>query len=244
MKNKEGSRPNQDQVARDFDRIANHYLSDLDKTLLVTGMEHSFFINIKRDHILRLAAEHFPDLTGLDVLDLGCGVGAYHSGLQDCFRQLHGIDVSEQSIRIAVEQHPFVQYSTFDGVRLPYRDDQFSIIFAVCVMHHVPPEQWSALIKELHRVMRPNGLILIFEHNPYNPATQYVVKNCDIDKDAVLIRPQKLRGFATSVGFERVHTRTILSVPPINPMLRQIDLLLGCLPFGAQYYLSGVKVAV
>lgn len=241
MKNNEGSGPTQEQVAKDFDSVATHYQSDLNKTLAITGMEHSFFVDVKRDHILRLAAGHFPDLAELDVLDLGCGVGAYHLGLKDCFRELHGIDVSEQSIQVASEQHPFVRYATFDGTRLPYRDNQFSIIFAVCVMHHVPPEQWDSLVKELHRVMKPNGMMLVFEHNPYNPATQYIVKSCDIDKDAVLLKPWKLRELAKSAGFEQVCTRTIISVPPSNPTLKRLDLLLGHLPFGAQYYLSGVK---
>lgn len=241
MKNSDTPGPTQEQVAKDFDSVATHYRSDLDKTLAITGMEHSFFVDVKRDHILRLAAEHFPDLAELDVLDLGCGVGAYHPGLKGRFRELHGIDVSEQSIQIAAEQHPFVRYATFDGMRLPYMDKQFSIIFAVCVMHHVPPEQWNSLINELHRVIKPNGMMLIFEHNPYNPATQYIVKSCDIDKDAVLLKPQRLKELAKSAGFEQILTRTIISVPPSNPALKWLDLLLGNLPFGAQYYLSALK---
>ena len=119
MKNNKGSRPTQNQVAKDFDLIADHYRSDLDKTLAITGMEHSFFVDIKRDHILRVSGEHFPNLYALDVLDLGCGIGAYHSGLNGHFRQLYGVDVSEKSIRIAAEEHPFVQYATFDGIHLP-----------------------------------------------------------------------------------------------------------------------------
>lgn len=244
MKNSSESGPTQEQVAKDFDSVATHYRSDLNKTLAITGMEHSFFVDVKRDHILRLAAEHFPNLAELDVLDLGCGIGAYHPGLKDRFRELHGIDVSEQSIQIASAQHPFVRYATFDGIRLPYLDNQFSIIFAVCVMHHVPPEQWNSLMKELHRVTKLNGMLLVFEHNPYNPATQYIVKSCDIDKDAVLLRPKKLKELAKSAGFERICTRTIISVPPSNPTLKRLDLLLGHLPFGAQYYLSGVKTTV
>lgn len=243
MKNRDVSGPTQEQVTKDFDSVATHYRNDLNRTLAITGKEHSFFVNVKRDHILRLAAEHFPDLAELDVLDLGCGIGAYHLGLQGCFRELHGIDVSEKSIRIASEQHPFVRYATFDGTRLPYRNNQFSIVFAVCVMHHVPPDQWDALVKELHRVIIPNGMILVFEHNPYNPATQYIVKTCDIDKDAVLLKPRTLRELANSAGFEQVCTRTIISVPPGNPTLKRLDLLLGHLPFGAQYFLSGVKAS-
>lgn len=241
MKNAEACGPTQEQVAKDFDHVATSYRNDLNQTLAFTGMEHAFFVNVKRDHIVRMAQAHFPDLSQLDVLDLGCGVGAYHAGLKNRFRELHGIDVSEQSIQLAAAQHPFVHYATFDGVRLPYEDGQFSLTFAICVMHHVPPAQWASLLQELNRVTRPNGLLLIFEHNPYNPATQYVVKTCDIDKDAVLLRPRTLKKLAKAAGFESVDTKTIISVPPANPLLKRVDALLGYLPFGAQYYLRAVK---
>jgi ubiquinone/menaquinone biosynthesis C-methylase UbiE len=101
--------------------------------------------------------------------------------------------------------------------------------------------QWGLVMTELYRVIKPNGLLLIFEHNPYNPVTQYIVKNCDIDKDAVLLKPQKMKSLAAMAGFEQVCTRTIISVPPSNSLLKLIDSAFGYLPFGAQYYLTGVK---
>lgn len=241
MKSTDAPRPTQEQVAKDFDNGATSYSNDLDKTLAFTGMEHAFFVDVKRDHIVRMAQAHFSDIAALEVLDLGCGIGAYHAGLKNRFGELHGIDVSEQSIQVASAQHPFVRYATFDGVRLPYADEQFSLTFAVCVMHHVPPEQWTSLLKELNRVTKPNGLMLIFEHNPYNPATQYIVKTCDIDKDAVLLRPRTLKKLAAAAGFQALDTKTIISVPPANAFLKRLDSLLGYLPFGAQYYLRGVK---
>ena len=233
----------QAQVARDFDNVADDYEAKINSALAFAGREHTFYIDIKREHILRLARRHFGDLKHLDVLDLGCGLGAYHPGLEGKFRELHGIDVSRQSIEAAAMRHPFVRYSTFGGDRLPYRDGQFSLVFTVCVMHHVPPSQWTAFIAEMLRVAKPGGLVLVFEHNPYNPATQYIVKTCDIDKDAVLLRPGRLRRMFVDAGFAQIETRTIISVPPAGPFLSGLDSLLGYLPFGAQYYLSAVKVA-
>jgi SAM-dependent methyltransferase len=241
MSERKASQVTQAQVARDFDNVVTSYEDQINSALAFAGREHAFYIDIKRDHILRLARKHFRDLGGLDVLDLGCGLGAYHSGLEGKFRELHGVDVSARSIEFASAQHPFVHYSTFDGARLPYRDGQFSIVFTVCVMHHVPPPQWTRFVAEMFRVITTGGLALVFEHNPYNPATQYIVKTCDIDKDAVLLRPGKLRRMFVDAGFGKVHTRTIISVPPIGQFLSGVDSVLGNLPFGAQYYLSGVK---
>ncbi|MDI1264414.1 MAG: methyltransferase domain-containing protein [bacterium] len=241
MNEQKTSHVTQAQVARDFDDAAADYEAKINASLSFAGREHSFYIDLKREHILRLAREHFDEVKDLDVLDLGCGLGAYHPGLEGKFHELHGIDVSGQSIQLAAESHPFVQYSAFDGDRLPYRDGQFSVVFTVCVMHHVPPPQWTGFVAEMRRVIKPGGLALVFEHNPYNPATQYIVKTCDIDKDAVLLRPGKLRRMFAEAGFAQVETRTIISVPPSGPLLSGLDQILGYLPFGAQYYLRGVK---
>jgi ubiquinone/menaquinone biosynthesis C-methylase UbiE len=231
----------QAQVAKDFDDVAGDYEDKINAALSFGGREHAFYIDVKREHILRLARERFPDIANIEVLDLGCGLGAYHAGLEGKFRELHGIDVSAHSVELAAARHPFVRYATFDGGRLPYSDAQFSLAFTVCVMHHVPPPQWTAFVAEMYRVIKPGGLALVFEHNPYNPATQYIVKTCDIDKDAVLLRPGKLRGLFARAGFDDVQTRTIISVPPAGSFLTGLDSLLGRLPFGAQYYLSAMK---
>ncbi len=231
----------QEQVARDFDSFAETYEADINAAVAFAGREHAFYIDVKREQILRLAQQRFPDLKSLDVLDLGCGLGAYHPGLEGKFHELHGVDVSGRSVELAASRHPFVQYSTFDGFTLPYEDGRFSIVFTICVMHHVPPPQWNSFVAEMHRVTAPGGVALVFEHNPYNPLTQYVVKTCDIDKDAVLLRPARLRELFTAAGFADVFTRTIISVPPAGKLLSKLDSLLGRLPFGAQYYLSATK---
>lgn len=234
----------QRRVADDFDRFADSYEEMTNQAIAFTGRDHAFYIDVKREHILRLAQRHFADLESLNVLDLGCGLGAYHPGLEGRFRELHGVDVSAQSVKSAAARHPFVRYSTYDGSRLPYCDRQFSMVFTICVMHHVPPPQWESFVAEAYRVTAPGGLMLVFEHNPYNPLTQYIVETCEIDKDAVLLRPAKLRRMFTAVGFTDVFTRTIISVPPAGGFLTRLDSLLGNLPFGAQYYLSATKQAL
>ena len=231
----------QAQVAEDFDSFACDYEKKVNSVIAFAGREHKFYIDIKREHLLRLGRQHFADLEVLDVLDLGCGLGAFHPGLEGKFRELHGVDISARSIQTAAARHPFVQYAVFDGERLPYRDGQFSLVFTVCVMHHVPPPQWKSFVAEIFRVTKPGGLALVFEHNPYNPVTRHIVKSCEIDKDAVLLRPGKLRAIFADAGFEKIYTKTIISVLPSGPFLAALDSILGFLPFGGQYYLSGVK---
>ena len=63
----------------------------------------------------------------------------------------------------------------------------FDVVFAMCVWHHIPPNQWTNFISELSRVLSQEGLLLVYEHNPLNPLTRRVVSRCAFDKDAVLL---------------------------------------------------------
>ncbi|WP_158553271.1 MULTISPECIES: class I SAM-dependent methyltransferase [Mesorhizobium] len=231
----------QGQVADDFDRVADDYEKQINSAIAFGGREHQFYIDVKRDRILELTQHTLGDLARLDVLDIGCGLGAYHPGLKGVFRELHGVDVSSRSINLARQRHPFVQYKSFDGGALPYANARFDMAFAVCVMHHVPPAGWVQFVQEMGRVLKPGGLALIFEHNPYNPATQYIVRSCEIDKDAVLLRPGQIRKLFRNAAFKDVWTRGMLAVPPVGQILSAADKVLGHVPVGAQYYLAARK---
>jgi SAM-dependent methyltransferase len=107
-------------------------------------------------------------------------------------------------------------------------------------MHHVPPAQWPAFAAEMKRVVRPGGLAVVFEHNPFNPLTRRVVSNCEFDADAVLLRPKQTRALLADAGFRDLQSRSILSVPSFGKGTRAVDLALGRLPLGAQYFVRGV----
>lgn len=235
-----GVQVTQEQVAQDFDRLVDDYESKINAAISFGGREHAFYIDVKRNWILELIKRHLGDARDLDVLDLGCGIGGYHAELNGRFNELHGIDVSSRSIAFARQRHSWVRYETFEGGVLPYESGRFDVVFTVCVMHHVPPKQWHEITAEMHRVLKPGGLVLVFEHNPYNPATQYIVRSCEIDKDAVLLRPGALRALFRKADFKDIVTRSILTVPPVG-VLSRVDRVLGYLPFGAQYFLSALK---
>lgn len=231
----------QKQVADDFDRLAEDYERQIEDSISFSGMEHSFFIDKKREKLVELANRQFGQTGSLAVLDLGCGLGGYHAGLEGVFGSLYGVDVSALSVEKAREKHAYVKYASYDGEHLPYPGNSFDVIYTITVMHHVPPAQWPSFVTEMYRVLKPGGLGLVFEHNPYNPATQYIVRSCEIDKDAVLLKPGKTRQLFKDAGFKNVYTHAMFSVPPKGGFLNAIDHAFGFLPFGAQYYMSATK---
>src|SRR5690606_175155 len=98
-----------------------------------------------------------------------------------------GCDVSEKSVERARRENGYARYDTSASDVLPYADGQFDIALTVCVMHHVPPTRWQAFLREMRRVVRPGGIAVVIEHNPFNPLTRLAVARCAFDADAVLL---------------------------------------------------------
>ena len=225
----------QRQTAETFDAYKDSYTGAVDDSISFSGLKTDFFVQVKADHILRLAAEHFSKTDHLRVIDIGCGVGNYHPLLGHHFGSIAGVDVSSACIETARTNNPNVAYQAYDGDRLPYDSGSFDLAYTICVMHHVPPEAWPGFAAEMKRVLKPGGLALVFEHNPLNPFTMRAVNSCPFDKDAVLLKKSKTEELLHNAGFNSVSSQFILTVPPRGAVLRAVDRLFSRLPLGAQY---------
>ena len=226
-----------------FDHHADGYSHTINGALKEFDASHDFFYRHKAKLIARLLAGMGRDASAMDLLDVGCGIGNIHELIGPKFRSLHGVDVSGTSIAEAKSRFPQYQYTAYDGNRLPVEDGSVDIALAICVFHHVPPAYWSQLAAEMLRVLRPGGVVLIIEHNPWNPVTRHIVNTCPIDADAVLLsRPRTVR-LLKEAGAVKVSARSILSIPPKTDFLMTVDSLFGLLPLGAQYYCLAQKAA-
>ncbi len=232
------SKDQQKAVAEEFDGYDGSYSEAVNKSLGIPGLKVDFFTRVKAAYLEQLVSSELGQLSAQSVLDIGCGVGNFHSILQDKFQQLSGVDVSEKCLGVAKAKHPIVNYELYDGSRLPYDDDQFDVVFTVCVMHHVPSSNWPAFAAEMRRVLRPGGLAVVFEHNPLNPLTMRAVNRCPFDADAELLPSKRTVGLFQNTGFAEVKRRFILTVPAVGRGGMAVDRLFSRLGLGAQYYVA------
>ncbi len=223
-----------------FDLYAQKYQSIIDNSLGVFGQKHDFFVKEKVGVLIESFKE-VGNIKKLNVLDVGCGIGLYHGGVSKAVNALYGVDVSQESLDIAILNNPEVSYETYDGIKLPFPDSMFDCVYAICVLHHVPKERWQKFISEMNRVVRPGGQLLVIEHNPINPATQWIVRSCELDDDAVLLLPWRLNQLFKRVGIEMLKVRYTLFTPFSHKFFRKVDNLLCRIPFGAQYLVKGRK---
>lgn len=169
------------------------------------------------------------------IHEFGCGIGRNISFLQDFFpnAEIIGSDISEASINLAAHNNPgAVFYHESNSLDIGL----FELIFVAGVFHHVPLKERVAVMQRLKSRLAPNGCLIIFEHNPYNPVTRKIVSNCPYDEDAILLTPKDLNQLIKNSGLSILSTKFCLFIPPKFKKLVSIERFLGLLPLGGQYY--------
>lgn len=216
------------------------YRSDVDSSINFSGLRMDMFAQGKIGDAIDLL-RHFGAGPSKDAhcLDIGCGVGISHPLLVAHVGRLSGSDVSHEAIDLARTANPAIEYCVQQDESLPFGSEFFDFCSTVCVMHHVPPDQWPAFVAEAWRVTKPGGLFAVYEHNPINPMTRWAVWRCPFDHDAVLLRAGKVRDLLSNQGFEIVTRRYLFFMPFDRPWARRFDRLLRWLPLGAQYVVCG-----
>lgn len=225
-------------MAETFDSYRSTYETVVQNSIAFSGLKHDFFLEAKIVQLAALFARHFGECRP-SLLDLGCGVGRMHPLLKPLVTDLAGSDVSRESLERARLDNPFADYREDEGGRLPWEADAFDATLAVCVLHHVDPAWREAFITEMKRVTRPGGLVIVIEHNPFNPLTRLAVARCPFDADAVLLKNGEARDRLANAGLRHVEARHFLIAPTLAPWAQAIERKLERLPLGAQYIASG-----
>lgn len=97
------------------------------------------------------------------VLDVGCGVGRVVGALRERSVDAVGVDVSEANIERA--RSAGLPCEFYDGKTLPFADGALAGAGALNVLEHV--EDPEGFLRELTRVVRPGGRVLISSPNFY-----------------------------------------------------------------------------
>lgn len=223
----------------EFDAYRDTYAATVEESVRFSGLKHDFFQRSKARMIRDILARSLEDRRPPALLDVGCGIGALHPLLSPMFRSVDGVDVSADSIARAREDNPTQNYTEYDGHRLPYENNSFDMSLAICVMHHVPPDQWQAFMAEMTRVVAPGGIVCLIEHNPINPATRLSVARCPFDAEAVLLGAGKMRRYMRGAGLSSIAIRHFVFFPFEGLVFQRIERALHWLPFGAQYATIG-----
>jgi SAM-dependent methyltransferase len=211
----------------------------MDRVVSFVGLDHDFFTAAKADELVSLAERHLGDLQPVNALDVGCGIGLTERFLHGRLERVTGVDVAPGVLEVARETNPWARYELYDGTRLPFDDESFGLAFAICVVQVVPKGRRAALITELTRVVRRDGLVVVFEHNPLNPLTQLVARRCTFGNNVEMLRIGTLRRLFEHSGLAVRDAGFMLVFPKRSSRLLALERHLCRVPLGAQYYVAG-----
>jgi len=107
------------------------------------------------------------------LLDIGCGEGTVSLELQERGFKVYGIDFSYVAVNKAKEKGINAIEHDVDKDGIPFEDTFFDVVWAGDVVEHVFDPIF--LLKEIHRVSKTNGKILMTIPNDINLGTRISV---------------------------------------------------------------------
>lgn len=170
----------EDALRKGYDSIAEKYLSS--RTESNGG---SFFKNI--DTEVPMMFSMVPqDLSGLKLLDIGCGPGIH---LKEYVRrgcEGFGVDLSPKMIDVAMAYCPDAKFNVGNISKLQFKDNLFDIVTASFVLDHV--ENLEAAIKEVKRVLKIDGIFIFSVPHPISNMFRHSKPNEFIPTDSYFSR--------------------------------------------------------
>jgi ubiquinone/menaquinone biosynthesis C-methylase UbiE len=121
--------------------------------------------------------EFVPRREQLVGLDLGCGVGRYAAEAQ---RRLGGtivgLDPTQNGLREARTATRLDRLLAGDVLRLPFRVASFDYAYTINVLHHLKRGEQERGLRELRRVLKPDGVLVVHEMNIRNPLFRWYLR--------------------------------------------------------------------
>ncbi|WP_295544012.1 bifunctional 2-polyprenyl-6-hydroxyphenol methylase/3-demethylubiquinol 3-O-methyltransferase UbiG [uncultured Thiohalocapsa sp.] len=105
---------------------------------------------------------------GKRVLDIACGEGYGSARLATVAAHVIGVDIAEDTVRSAQARYagPNLEFLVGDCASIPVADDAVDVVVSFeTIEHH---DQHEAMLREIRRVLRPQGVLLISSPDRHN----------------------------------------------------------------------------
>jgi demethylmenaquinone methyltransferase/2-methoxy-6-polyprenyl-1,4-benzoquinol methylase len=141
-----------------FDGVAERY--DLTNDLLSLGQTRLW---------RRAVAQAVDARPGERVLDLAAGTGTSSTPFQQAGASVVACDFSLGMLEVGHKRNPHLDFVAGDATKLPFRDESFDAVTISFGLRNV--EDTTAALRELRRVTKPGGRLLVceFSHPTFAP---------------------------------------------------------------------------
>jgi len=126
----------------------------------------SFWLQTKGHDVsqnIRTLLHHIEGTHRFTILDLGCGLGRDLKTFTELGHEAVGVEGAERFVAMARACSGCEVWHQ-DFLRLALPDERFDGVFANASLFHVPRQALPRVLQELHRCLRPRGVL--FSSNP------------------------------------------------------------------------------
>lgn len=109
---------------------------------------------------------------GMRVADIGCGTGVFLKAAKQKYPGVKfiGLDPDEKALAIAERRFAKVKIEVelkqAFAESLPLSDSSTDVCFSTLAFHHMPDEIKQKAVREIHRVLKPGGVVVIADFGP------------------------------------------------------------------------------
>jgi SAM-dependent methyltransferase len=109
------------------------------------------------------------------------------------------------------------------------------LVFSNGTFHHIPLDQRDGALAFIRSHLQPGGLLALWENNPWNPGTRWIMSRIPFDRDAITLPPPYARALLGRNGFDVLETTFYFVFPAFLKVARPLEPALSRFPLGAQY---------
>jgi SAM-dependent methyltransferase len=178
------------------------------------------------------------------MMEVGPGRCHLAFALAPLVRKIYGVDVSAV-VAATANDPPNFELRLTDGIHLPFDSDSIDLVISNQLMEHLHPDDASAQLREIYRVLRKGGSYICVTpsrvNGPHDCSAYFDDLPCPIQAGHYCATGLHLKEYTTSeltasfkgVGFRRVQTwigarGRYLAVP--SPIITSIEAVLRPIP--------------
>jgi ubiquinone/menaquinone biosynthesis C-methylase UbiE len=173
-----------------YDRVAEEYAQRIAGELVHKPLDRA---------LLERFAEQVRELG--PACDIGCGPGHVARYVHDRGVETWGIDISPGMIEIARRLNPGLTFRQGTLLALDIPDATFGGITAFYSIIHVPRAEVTAALRELRRVLRPAGVLLMAFHIGQQVVHLEEWWGQTVALDFNFFTPDEMSGYLLAAGF-------------------------------------------
>ena len=130
--------------------LTENYLTKINRRLILYELD---FFNLVKDKKSK-------------ILDIGCGFGYFLKFLfKKNYKNIIGIDPDKNLLKAIPKK---IKTYSYYGNKTKFRNNSFDVIFIYMVLHHLHNDkEYYETVNEIHRILKPNGLVFITEPGRY-----------------------------------------------------------------------------